>query len=45
MDKGSFVLNSDLEDAKNMEIWEDHMTMFVLEGNQLPEKCVDAGKN
>jgi hypothetical protein len=32
MDTWSFGLNNDWEDAKNMEIWEDHMTMFMLEG-------------
>jgi hypothetical protein len=35
MDTRGSKLDSDWEDAKNMEIWEDHMAMFVLESNQL----------
>jgi hypothetical protein len=44
MDTRSFELDSDWEDAKNMEIWEDHMAMFVLESNQLSKECGDAKK-
>jgi hypothetical protein len=28
-----------------MEIWEDHMTMLVLNGNQLPPKCEEGEKS
>jgi hypothetical protein len=37
MDTSSFESDDDWEDAKNMEIWEDHISMFVLENNQLPK--------
>ncbi len=44
IDTRSFELDSDWEDAKNMEIWEDHMAMFVSKGNQLSKECGDAKK-
>jgi hypothetical protein len=39
MDTRSSKLDNDWEDAKNMEIWEDHTSMFMLENNQLPKEC------
>jgi hypothetical protein len=44
MDARSFKPNNDWEDAKNIDIWEDHISMSMLENNQLPKECGDAEK-
>jgi hypothetical protein len=44
MNTRSSKLDNNWEDAKNMEIWEIHMAMFVLEGNQFSKECGDAKK-
>jgi hypothetical protein len=39
--ESSIVVN-DWEDAKNMEIWENNMSMLVLNGSQLLIECEEA---
>jgi hypothetical protein len=39
-----FKEDNDWESSKNMEIWDDEMSMMVLNGNQLPPKCGEEEK-
>jgi hypothetical protein len=40
----NFGIDIDWEDAKNMEIWGDNMSMSVLNGNQMPAECEELEK-
>jgi hypothetical protein len=41
----TFGEDNDYEEFKNMEIWEDELSMMVLNGNQFLTKCEEKEKS